>query len=155
MTIKNNLTLPTAKEVAMAKECSREISACLETDSESQQIEISAKDGQKHELSIPTRALSLLVDVLAQLGQGNAVKIVPVYAELTTQEAADILNVSRPYLVRMLDQGEIPHHKVGRHRRVRYQDLMDYKTAVDAKRLSSLDELSALSQMNDPEFSNG
>lgn len=151
MTIKDKLTLPTAEEIAIAQECSREISAYLETGSESQQIDISSKDGEKHALSIPTRALSLLVDILAQLGQGNAVKIIPIHAELTTQEAADILNVSRPYLVRMLDQGEMPHHKVGRHRRVRYQDLMDYKTAVDAKRLSALDELSALSQMHDPE----
>lgn len=73
-------------------------------------------------------------------------------ALLTVEEAADILNVSRPYLVRMLEQGEFPHHKVGRHRRVRYQDLMDYKTAMDIKRSSALDELSALSQKYDPEY---
>ena len=73
-------------------------------------------------------------------------------ALLTVEEAADILNVSRPYLVRMMEQGEIPHHKVGRHRRVRYQDLMDYKTAMDIKRSSALDELSALSQKYDPEY---
>ncbi|WP_257264233.1 helix-turn-helix domain-containing protein [Endozoicomonas sp. ONNA2] len=73
-------------------------------------------------------------------------------ALLGVEEAADILNVSRPYLVRMLEQGEIPHHKVGRHRQVRYQDLMDYKTAMDIKRSSALDELSALSQKYDPEY---
>ncbi len=144
--------LPSAEEIAIAQECSREISAYLETGSESQKIDISSRDGQKHELSIPTRALSLLIDVLAQLGQGNAVKIIPIHAELTTQEAADILNVSRPYLVKMLDQGEIPHHKVGRHRRVRYQDLMDYKSAVDTQRISALDELSSLTQTYDPEY---
>ncbi|MBO9482836.1 helix-turn-helix domain-containing protein [Salinisphaera sp. G21_0] len=152
MTIKDKLALPTAEEVAIAQECSREISAYLETGGETQQIDISARDGKKHAISIPTRALSLLADILAQLGQGNAVKIIPIHAELTTQEAADILNVSRPYLVRMLEHGEIPHHKVGRHRRVRYQDLMDYKMAVDARRSSALDELSALSQKYDPEY---
>ena len=152
MAIEDRLALPTAEEIAIAQECSREISAYLETGAKSQLIDISSRDGLKHELSIPTRALSLLVDILAQLGQGNAVKIIPIHAELTTQEAADILNVSRPYLVKMLDQGDIPHHKVGRHRRVRYQDLMDYKSAVDANRASALDELSALSQMHDPEY---
>ncbi len=145
-------TLPSAEEIAIAQECSREISAYLEIGSESQKIDISSRDGQKHELAIPTRALSLLIDVLAQLGQGNAVKIIPIHAELTTQEAADILNVSRPYLVKLLDQGGIPHHKVGRHRRIRYQDLMDYKSAVDTQRISALDELSSLSQTHDPEY---
>ena len=74
MTIKDKLTLPTAEEIAIAQECSREISAYLETSTESQQIDISSKDGEKHALSIPTRALSLLVDILAQLGQGECGK---------------------------------------------------------------------------------
>jgi len=152
MTTKDKLTLPTAEEVSIAQQCSRDISAYLETGGESQQIDISSKDGQKHAVSVPTRALSLLVDILSQLGQGNAVKIIPIHAELTTQEAADILNVSRPYLVGLLEQGDIPHHKVGRHRRVRYQDLMDYRTAVDNKRLAALDELATLSQENDSEY---
>ena len=152
MTSKDKLTLPTAEEVSIAQQCSRDISAYLETGGESQQIDISSKDGQKHAVSVPTRALSLLVDILSQLGQGNAVKIIPIHAELTTQEAADILNVSRPYLVELLEQGDIPHHKVGRHRRVRYQDLMDYRAAVDNKRLAALDELAALSQESDSEY---
>lgn len=144
--------LPSAEEIAIAQECSREISAYLETAKASQLIDISAKDGKKHELMIPTRALNLLVDILSQLGQGNAVKIIPIHTELTTQEAADILNVSRPFLVGLLEKGEMPFHKVGRHRRVRYQDLMDYKNGIDAKRSKALDELASLSQKYDSEY---
>lgn len=133
--------LPTAEEVALARESGRALSAYLQTRAETQQIEIVDDKGAAHPVRIPVSALRLLVEVLTEIGEGNAVSIIPIHAELTTQEAADVLNVSRPFLVQLLERGEIPFHKVGTHRRMRYQDVIAYKERIDAERRKALDAL--------------
>jgi len=138
--------LPTAEEVALARESSRTLSAYLQTRAETQQIEIVDDKGVAHAVRIPVSALRLLVEVLTEIGEGNAVSIIPIHAELTTQEAADVLNVSRPFLVQLLERGEIPFHKVGTHRRVRYQDVIAYKERIDAERCKVLDALAEQAQ---------
>jgi excisionase family DNA binding protein len=83
---------------------------------------------------------------LNQMAQGNSVSLVPIHAELTTQEAADLLNVSRPFLIKKIDAGELPHHKVGKHRRINFNDLMVYKEQVDRAADAALDEIVAISE---------
>lgn len=137
--------LPDEKEIAAAVESSRQLAAFLTTKLETQRIEL-VDATQREVVEIPTFALRLLGDILSELALGNAVKVVPIHAELTTQEAADILNVSRPHLVKLLDQGALPHTKTGRHRRIRFADLMTYKQQRDHASREAMDELAAQAQ---------
>ena len=100
-------TLPSAEDIALARESGRVLSTVLKTRAETQQIDFHDDQGAVRTVSIPTSALRLLLDVLTEIGQGNAVSIIPIHAELTTQEAADVLNVSRPFLVQLLEKGDI------------------------------------------------
>ncbi|QQX89102.1 excisionase family DNA-binding protein (plasmid) [Cupriavidus necator] len=144
-----NTTLPSANESAIARESSRSLAVALDSRSETQQFDFKTDKGELHRVTLPTSALRLLVEVLAEIGQGNAVSIIPIHAELTTQEAADLLNVSRPYLVQLLEKGEIPFRKVNTHRRVLYQDVVSYKQRIDDERRKALDELAAQAQKLD------
>lgn len=95
---------------------------------------------------IPTSVFLLLERIIEVLARGDAITVVPVGKELTTQQAAQILNVSRQYVVRLLDGGQIPFRRTGTHRRIRMEDLLKYKTQRDRERMSSLDELSQMTQ---------
>lgn len=97
-------------------------------------------------LVLPVGAVALLKDILEAMAAGHSITVIPLHAELTTMEAADILNVSRPYLIKLLEANEIPFHKVGRHRRVRMQDVMDYKDRTDRAREAILDQMVAESE---------
>lgn len=108
----------------------------------SSRVRLCTDDGEgETQIVIPTVAFRFFIDVLAQVANGNAVTVAPVHAELTTQQAADLLNVSRPYLVKVLDEGKIPHRRVGNRRKVRLADLLDYKRKDDHRRQKILDEL--------------
>ena len=122
------------------------LASSLNSRNATQKIKIESENGEEKTLSIPSIAYELLIEILAQMSQGNAVTLVPVRAELSTQQAANLLNVSRPHLIKLLDRNEIPHRKVGRHRRILAKDLYSYKDDIDCKRSQSLDELTALTE---------
>ncbi|MCM2317859.1 MAG: helix-turn-helix domain-containing protein [Pseudomonas sp.] len=138
--------LPGDKEIAAAVESRRQLAAFLSTKLETQRIDIVDDEQRSHTVELPVFALRLLDEILGELAMGNAVKVVPIHAELTTQEAADLLNVSRPHLVKLLDESVIPHTKVGRHRRVKFADLMAFKQRRDAESRQAKDELAAQAQ---------
>jgi excisionase family DNA binding protein len=97
-------------------------------------------------IKIPAAAAHLLVQILDEMSRGNAVKLIPINAELTTQQAADLLNISRPTLIRFLDEGKIEFHKVGTHRRIPFKSAMAYKRKIDEERRGALAELVAFDQ---------
>ena len=139
----NEVVKPTKADSALAKVSSQQLAAHLGNAG----LRLELKTGTTtEELVLPPSALRLLVRILTEIGQGNAVTLTPIRAELTTQQAADLLNVSRPHLVKLLDEGAIPSRKVGSHRRVELEDLLVYKRDFLAKRHAALDELQALSQ---------
>jgi excisionase family DNA binding protein len=97
-------------------------------------------------LVVPREALVLFVEVLGRLAGGHVVKVVSANSEISTHQAASILNVSRPFLIGLLEAGKIPFRKVGTHRRVRLSDLMAYKQKDDARRDEALAELTRQAQ---------
>jgi len=137
--------LPSEEDIALAKESGRALSMFFATKAEFQTVTIQS-DGETKKVDLPIAAFRLFIDILANLSQGNAVQVVPVHAELTTQEAADLLMVSRPYLIQLLDDKKIKYRKVGTHRRIRYCDLLDFKRQEEASRDGDLDELTKQAQ---------
>ncbi|MBE7482177.1 MAG: helix-turn-helix domain-containing protein [Polyangiaceae bacterium] len=140
------LKIPTTKDSEQAQVAVRALSGVLRRKS-SRTIRV-RPEGAKEEVSVsvPREAFELFLDILAQMANGNAVSIVPVHAELTTQQAADMLNVSRPFLVGLLDEGKIAFRMVGTHRRVKVADLLTYKQKDSKYRKAVLDELTAEAQ---------
>lgn len=136
--------MPTQTEVEQAKESSRTLSKYADVDRV--QLSLRGSNGETDDMVLPGHVLQLLLDVLSEISKGNAISLIPYHQEVSTQEAANLLNVSRPYLVGLLEQGDIPFRKVGAHRRVRLEDVMNYKERIDRQRSQTLDELAALSQ---------
>ena len=138
--------LPSESEAELSRESSRTLATHLPPRGTTRTLKIVEENGEETAIELPASVLHLLTEMLSQMAQGNAVTLLPIHAELTTQEAANLLNVSRPHLVKLLETGKIPFHKVGSHRRVRFEDLMEYKESIDQQRMETLDELTAQAQ---------
>jgi len=136
--------MPAEDEVTQARDAGRQLARLLPDDDGSLRL---VTDDNRHEMiAIPPGALRLFVDVLTQLGQGRAVTLLPQRAELTTQEVADYLNVSRPYVVGLIEQNKLPARKVGTRRRIAFEDLVRFEGQDRAKRRTALDELARIDQ---------
>jgi excisionase family DNA binding protein len=134
--------LPSVDEQAVANHL-RQILAAHAQGGTTLRVQESA-DQPNTEITLTPGLSALLMEVLRHLGQGDAVTLVPISQQLTTQQAADILNVSRPFLIGILERGLIPFERVGRHRRIKAEDLFTYKRSRDTQRSQALSALSEL-----------
>jgi excisionase family DNA binding protein len=132
--------LPLDTERAAANQL-RAILAAGATSDQAQSLKLRSDDAQSGEVILTPALSRLLIDLLRHVAEGSAVTIVSLNEMLTTQQAADILNVSRPFLVTLLEKGEIPFVTTGRHRRIRAEDLFAYKRRRDERRANALSRL--------------
>ncbi|MFO0927369.1 MAG: helix-turn-helix domain-containing protein [Gemmataceae bacterium] len=137
------MVAPSEADARLAQESSRILATRKLSKRASVRLRI---DDETEEVLVPASAVRLLLHALTEMSQGNAVTLIPTHAELTTQQAADLLNVSRPYVVKLLDEGKIPSRTVGKYRRIRFDDLMAYKRKDDDARAEVLDRLTAEAQ---------
>ncbi len=133
------LVVPTEADTRIAEESGRILAAHGLGD-----LRVQLDDGKT--LILPESVSRLLSHILTEMAEGNAVTMIPIHREMTTQEAADFLNVSRPYLIGLLESGEIEFHKVGTHRRVQFQEIMKYKNKITNARSNTLDEMAKQAQ---------
>lgn len=134
---------PTKEDSELARESGRRLSPYRK---QRLRIEIPTKGKAAELVPVPPAAVELLVRILSEMAAGNSITLIPMHAELTTREAAAILNVSRPFLISLLENGTIPHRKVGTHRRIRAEDLLAFKRRSETERERAMDELATLSQ---------
>ncbi len=138
---------PSAQDAAIARVSGQVLSRYAQ---QKRSLTLRVRDAdQENPIELPAGAVALLMDILEAMAAGRGVTILPESAELTTVEAAEVLNVSRPFLIKLLEDKIIPHRKVGRHRRVRMEDVMGYKNAIDKEREAVLDQLAREAQEQD------
>jgi len=114
------------------------VSMLEELQTENPEIEI---EETSEKIRIPLNALKLLVKILEETSKGRLVSIVPIATEMTTQAAAELLGCSRPHLIKLLEKGEIQFTKIGKHRRIRYEDIVKYKKEMKARQKQLLIEI--------------
>jgi excisionase family DNA binding protein len=133
---------PSDEDRKIAAESSRQLAALIGKGEEAQ---LRVIDGDEV-ITVPISAMRMLVDILAHMADGETMALIPQHAELTTQQAADFLNVSRPFFVKLLEEGKLEFHKVGSHRRVYFRDLIAYKEHSMGERRKALDKLAKQAQ---------
>ena len=147
MNMLTHSTIPSKADAEVAQESSERLRAMLGADPA---LSLLVSDAQGDEaIKLPAVVGEMLLEALEGMASGSSVAVIRKDTELTTQQAADLLNVSRPFLVGLLESGTIPFHKVGTHRRVRFDAILRYKNTMDAARRRALDKLAADAQKLD------
>ena len=149
MASQNVINMPTHDDIEQAKLTSRTLSKYHTEDRVKLSIE---SDNNSDTFVLPGIVMQMLLNILSEFSQGNSVVVIPHNAQLSTQQVADMLNVSRPHLGKLLENGDIDFTKVGSHRRVLVSDVLDYKARIDKARIETLEELTELSQELDLEY---
>jgi excisionase family DNA binding protein len=137
-----DLSRPSAAEATLAREANRVLAAKLREE-KPLRLCISDEPSPEGTFNLPVSVLRLLVRILEEIARDNAISLIPVRTEHTTQEAADILNISRPSLIQLLEEGKIEFRRVGTQRRVRFEALLEYTRQVDTERREVLKLLAA------------
>jgi excisionase family DNA binding protein len=140
------LSLPDPDDARKAELIGKELSSLIEVQDGGEVKLVFRGEDREVELPFPIPAFNLLLRIMEQMAIGNSVTLIPIHAQLTTQEAADLLNVSRPFVVKLLKEGEIPCIKVGAHRRVLFEDLMAYKEEMLKESVQARKDLAQLGQ---------
>lgn len=135
---------PTKEEQRAAQESYKALASSIEQlRTEMPEIEIEETD---EKIRIPINALRFLAAILKEISRGNPVSIVPIATEITTQAAAELLGCSRPHIVKLLEEGKIPYTTVGKHRRIKYEDLVTFKKEMKTKQRNKIQELMQLDE---------
>lgn len=136
--------LPTDSERAVAGQLREIVAASMASGPDAPKLRLQKEDGENLTITLTPTISGVLLDLLRHIARGESVTLVPLGEMLTTQQAADILNVSRPHLIGLITKNDIPCTLVGRHRRIRAKDLFDYKDKRDERRSSALDDLAGI-----------
>ncbi len=134
--------LPPSEPEALIARTSKQLLARYVRENQSLTVQVIDVDYQEP-IELPAGAVSLLLNILGAMASGQSITLIPENVELSTAQAADILHVSRPFLIKLLEEGQIPFRRVGKHRRIRMEDVMNYKRAIDHQREAVLDQLVA------------
>ena len=134
---------PTPEEIVAARDAARTLAKVTPGDRE---ITIADDDSEPNPIRLPANVFRTLLKMLVEIGNGNAVAVVPVQAELTTQQAADLLNISRPHLINLLNASTLPFRMVGTHRKLLAKDVLNYKQRIDLEREAKLAAIAGLDQ---------
>jgi excisionase family DNA binding protein len=150
------LVAPSSEDARLAKASANRLSAFLDASPEDKRelnVRVTKENQAAESVAVPLAAVKLFVEVLEHMARGEAIMLIPLNAELTTQQAADLLQVSRPYLVnKLLKEGKLPFREVGSHRRILFRDLMSYKKQSETEQRTALKELANFTEELGPEF---